>query len=457
MVRSLLSCVLAFAGSYVLAADGLPDSTFGIFDSGRNIISLNQGGTNSDTIVDVLVNADRSLFMVGTARGAGTNSRFVITKLTPNGMIDPSFGFNGTIYSSATNVQASRARLDSAGNVVIVGSASFGGTDTDFAVCRFTAQGQAADFSALGSNCRTVVFDIGDSLTDQARDFRIDELGNILIAGSAGLTATRDSGALARIRPDGTLDPLFNIDGKVTHEIVPNSINHFNALALGTQGKFYVAGEAGDPASGNGTAIVFARLTANGSLDPTYQNGQGFAQFAINDGDTFHRNESATSLERLSNGNLLMSGTADSGSGVNQRIGFVFNVTGGNIGSLTPSFGNNGRVLITGGYSFEINDLLLQTDNKIILTGTRRNSAASPALVHVIRMLPGGALDADFGTVARVDVDFFLAGNDDFGIAAALQDGSLIVAGHSLAQAPQDLDQTVTRLHNDLIFADDLE
>jgi uncharacterized delta-60 repeat protein len=457
MVRSLLCCFLAVVCGSALAADGLPDSTFGIFASGRNIVALDQGGTNSDTIVDVLVNADRSLFMVGTARGAGTNSRFAITKLTPDGTIDPTFGVNGTVYTVSTNLQASRARLDSAGNIVIVGSASFSGADTDFAVCRFTAQGQAAIFSALGSNCQTVPFDLGGNLTDQARDFRFDELGNILIAGSAGLTATHDYAALARIRPDGTLDPLFSTEGKVTFQIAPNLINHFNALAIGAEGKFYAAGEAGDPASVNGTSVVFARLTTSGNFDPTYQNGQGFVLFTINDGDAFHRNESATSLERLSDGNLLMAGTADSGSGANQRLGFIFKVANVNFGSLVSGFGNIGRTLVTGGYSLQFNHLLLQSDNKIVLTGTRRNTAAAPALMNVIRMDTDGTLDADFGTFGRIDADFFLAGSDDFGIAAATQDGSLIVAGHSLAQGPENLDQTVTRLHNDLIFADDLE
>ncbi|MFZ2235626.1 MAG: hypothetical protein WAV67_04530, partial [Dokdonella sp.] len=99
MIRTLCLCLLAVASGSAFAVDGLPDSSFGFLASGRNVISLNQGGSNSDSIVDVLVNPDRSIFMVGTSRGTGSTSRYSITKLAPNGLVDTSFGSNGTVYS----------------------------------------------------------------------------------------------------------------------------------------------------------------------------------------------------------------------------------------------------------------------------------------------------------------------------------------------------------------------
>ncbi len=77
---------------------------------------------------------------------------------------------------------------------------------------------------------------------------------------------------------------------------MPNALNHFNALALRPDGKFYVVGEAGDPVTSNGTSALFARLTYSGGLDPTFQSGQGFTLYSINNGDPFNRDESAFSL-----------------------------------------------------------------------------------------------------------------------------------------------------------------
>ncbi|MGB4860575.1 MAG: hypothetical protein WBP11_14780, partial [Dokdonella sp.] len=105
-----------------------------------------------------------------------------------------------------------------------------------------------------------------------------------------------------------------------------------------------------------------------------------------------------------------------------------------------------------------LNKILMQSDNKIVIVGSRKAIASADSMMHVMRLLRDGQLDTtQFGTNGRVDVDFLLPGGDDYGVAAASQGGSLLIAGHSKNQNSQDLDQTITRLHNDLIFADDLE
>ena len=64
---------------------------------------------------------------------------------------------------------------------------------------------------------------------------------------------------------------------------------------------------------------------------------------------------------------------------------------------------------------------------------------------------------AGFGNVGRTNIDFVLPGELDFGISGALQNGRIIVAGHSLQAAPQNYNLTVARLSNDLIFANGLD
>lgn len=458
MVRTLLVCSLVAASGAAWAVDGLPDSTFGILASGKNVVALNQGGSNSDTIVDVLVNPDRSILMVGTSRGFGSISRYSITKLTPNGTVDPSFGTNGTVYSAVANVQASRARLDASGNVVIVGTATFNGTDKDFHVCRYSAVGQPVAFSSLNSNCRNVAFDRpGGNLTDEARDFRIDSSGRIIIVGSAGVSATSDYAAVTRITAAGQIDDTFTDAGKVMRQFVPNAINHFNALAQRSDGKFYTVGEAGDAASMNGTAVLFSRLTVSGNPDPTFQ-GSGFVMFGFDDGAPFHRNEAANAVEILSDGRALVAGNMDTGSGATEQAAFIFKHGLNDFGSLVNSFGNSGRVTYSGGYSADFSRILVQSDDKIVVVGSRKATVSDDSFMHVIRLLPNGQLDgSEFGAIGRADVDFFLAEGNDYGVAAASQDGKLLIAGHSPDQNAQDMDQTITRLHNDLIFADGVE
>ncbi len=135
MKRLLLSCAVIAAASSAVAVDGLADSSFAIFAPGRNVNSTDVAGDNTDTLANVIVNADGSILLVGTAR-ADSNQRFSITKLTQCGTVDDSFGIDGTEFSTSTTAQAKRARLDANGNIMIVGTISFGGTDKDFYLCR---------------------------------------------------------------------------------------------------------------------------------------------------------------------------------------------------------------------------------------------------------------------------------------------------------------------------------
>ncbi|MEO7198886.1 MAG: hypothetical protein ABIY56_01575 [Dokdonella sp.] len=462
MRRYLLAFALSAAAGQAGAVDGLPDSTFGLFSSGRNSIALNNGGTNSDSTVDVLVNADRSVFMVGTSRGAGAISRFSITKLTANGTIDLSFGVNGSVYSTLTTVKASRARLDSAGNVIIVGTRQNAGTDSDFYVCRFNPQGQPFVFTSIGTNCKSIPIDVqGGNNTDEARDFVVDSWGAITIAGNAGVTATVSRIAFARLTPTGAMDVTFGGgSGKITHEPLPGKINRVNALARKRNGKYYAVGEAGNPASENGTDALFTVLTASGYMDMGFQDGLGFTLFSVNQGAAFHRNDVAKSVEVLSNGSVLLAGTTDTGTGATQRRGFLFKIDEVvDFVYMDTAFGVDGRVYYSGGsYIVDFNRLLVQSDDRIVVVGSRQATLASDSLMHVLRFQANGLTDAsDFGAIGRVDVDFMLPGGDDYGTAVASQSGSLLIAGSSKSQDSQDLDMTVTRLHNDLIFADGME
>ncbi len=95
---------------------------------------------------------------------------------------------------------------------------------------------------------------------------------------------------------------------------------------------------------------------------------------------------------------------------------------------------------------------------KIVLVGANRPTAGSARDMQIVRLLGDGSLDLNgFGAGGRTDIDFVLPGELDFGISGALQNGRIIVAGHSLRAAPQNYDQTVAGLNNELIFADDFD
>ena len=264
---------------------------------------------------------------------------------------------------------------------------------------------------------------------------------------------------MKRVLPDGQLEPLepsLGSNGGL-YEYVDSQINRGKALAIQADGKYIVVGESGDPASVNGTSVLLARMTSNGTRDASFQNGATFALFGINHGDPSHRDDAANAVEILSDGSIVVAGNVEMGSGLNQRKGFLFKFQPANTAIFYNSFGNAGQLFYNGGYGVDFNRLLIQSDNKIVVAGSRKDTSTSDSLMHVARLTPNGFMDENFGAFGRVDVDFSLPGGNDYGMAVASQDGSLLIAGQSANQNVFDLDQTVTRLHNDLIFADGLE
>jgi uncharacterized delta-60 repeat protein len=461
MFRKLLACALLAAAGPAFANDGLLDSSFGIFSTGRNLVAIDQGGTNSDQLADTLVAADGSIFLIGTSRGAGTVTRFSISKLSRDGILDLSFGTNGTVLSGFSNLTATRAKFDAVGNILIAGSSLASGVDRDFAVCRYDQQGQPVIFSALLSPCAITAIDWpGGNLTDVANDVIVSPDGKIILAGVAGISATRSRAATVRLLPTGLRDQTFGTDGKSTVEPSTGFINQFNAIARRPDGKYIAVGEYGDASSAQGIDSLFVRLTTNGSLDTSYENGSGYSNYRQELGPAFVRYDAATRIEILGNGKMLMAGKSQTGQNSDQYFVYVNRINPTDVKNFDVTFGTGAGIReFAVNYSFDLGDMFLQSDGKILLVGTHRATSAATRKLVIMRLTADGLADPSFGASnnARTYLDFNVPGNQDFGIAGALQNGRIIVAGYSLNTAPLNYDLIVAGLNNDLIFADNFD
>ena len=459
MIRTLLGCALLAAAAPALAVDGLPDASVGIFSSGRNLISIDIGASDPDLLAKTLVSADGSIFLIGTSGTGGAETRFSITKLFANGLVDTSFGTNGTTLSQLPTVIAKSAAFDAGGNILVAGSEGNNGTDRDFIVCRFNQQGQPIAFDTSGFDCTRAAFDIvGGNKKDVANDILVEPDGKIVLAGVAGFSATSDKGAIARFLPNGFPDTSFGTNGKLAYAFTANKINRINSIARRPDGKYMVGGESGDSTTETGTDALSARLLATGPLDTSYAFGDGFVRFLIDSGVEFNRDDSVSKIQLLADGSTLMAGTAQTGSNSNQHIGFVMQLLPQDTGFSNPSFGIDGRLKIADGYSLTVNDMLVQSDGKIVLVGSKQPTSVSGSVGAVMRANPNGLLDTvGFGNAGLTTIDFNLAGDIDYSSSGALQNGHILIGGHSLNTAPANFDLTITRLHNDLIFSDDFE
>jgi uncharacterized delta-60 repeat protein len=126
-----------FAGSEDFAlsrfnADGTTDPTF----AGNGMAVTDFGGT-SDIGHCVAVQSDGRIIVGGVSGG-----RFAIVRFNPNGTLDTSFNSSGKVTTSFGSNPAvgSSMALQTDGKIVVAGS-THNGSDYDFAVARYHANG----------------------------------------------------------------------------------------------------------------------------------------------------------------------------------------------------------------------------------------------------------------------------------------------------------------------------
>ena len=261
-----------------LKTDGSLDTSF--TGDGRKFIGFNNDGQGDDRGAAVKIQADGRIVVVGYAQAGGTgNDDFAISRVTTNGTLDRSFSSDGkkTIafnLGGTGNDRASSVDIQTDGGIVVAGSASSAQGDGDFAVARIKKNG-SMDKTFSGDGKKTIDFNLGASLEDQATGVVIQPDGSIVLAGLAQLSATGDFDfAAVRLTSVGELDTSFSTDGKKTIPFnMGGSDNDIaNGVVLQPDGKIVLFGHAlrTDPAN---TDFAVARLDTDGQLDTSFGTG----------------------------------------------------------------------------------------------------------------------------------------------------------------------------------------
>ena len=261
-----------------LQTDGSLDTSF--TGDGRKFIGFNNEGTGDDRGAAVKVQPDGSIVVVGYAQASGTgNDDFAVARVTPNGTLDKSFSSDGkkTIafnLGGTGNDRATSVALQSDGAIVIGGSASSALGDGDFAIARIKKNG-SMDKTFSSDGRKSIEFNMGASLEDQATGVAIQSDGKIVLGGFAQVSATGDFDfAAARLTTDGELDTSFSTDGKKTIPFNQGGSDNdiANGVVIQTDGKIVLFGHAlrTDPAN---TDFAVARLDEDGQLDTSFATG----------------------------------------------------------------------------------------------------------------------------------------------------------------------------------------
>ncbi|HTT94395.1 MAG TPA: hypothetical protein VMF55_06965 [Solirubrobacterales bacterium] len=261
-----------------LDADGSLDPTFGSGGVVTTDFAHFQDGAGAAAIAP-----DGKIVVAGYASYGKDNGEreLAVARYEADGTLDPTFSGDGkqTVSFAAEPGEggsegAQSVAIQPDGKVVIGGSANPSGTEIDFGIARFDANGEL-DPTFSGDGRQMTEFTSGGAAI---RKLAIGPEGKIVALGYSVQAGGIYEFALARYDADGELDDSFSGDGKTTAEFRAGGTSEPWGLALQPDGKILAGGFAG--VEFDGYEFVLARFDADGELDPSYGDaGVAKAQF----------------------------------------------------------------------------------------------------------------------------------------------------------------------------------
>lgn len=319
-------------GVLKLDATGLLDTTFG--DGGRREVAFDLIEDGDDLLDEIAIDSLGRVYLFGNAADGPVSAVPAVARLTASGSLDPGFGFGGrAIYPLPSGAEgyAAGGIVDAADRAILYGTCVGGCVEPvdDNAVYALRLLANGAPDGDYG-NAGFGFVDLGqDGLS--TRGAALSDAGLVLVAGD--WFGAESSVALARLDPNGEPDGSFGTDGvnvveqagnfrpsalsihpaggrivvaltgqsddlgtnflyafNDDGELVPGGIVEIEIASLESlriedtafqsDGRLTLAGSA-ESLFGN-VGFFFARLEADGDLDPTYSgNGWGLAQFDL--------------------------------------------------------------------------------------------------------------------------------------------------------------------------------
>jgi uncharacterized delta-60 repeat protein len=395
------------------ATNGLVDTNFGV--GGKRSISI---GCGSDPVKGFITQPDGKIVVATTSVDVHQPNRFddfALTRFTPAGDVDRSFGVEGTARADFGNVTdiVQSMTIQPDGKILVVGNSVKIGSPSHIAIARFSPSG---DLDASFGNQGLVVLSVSP-FGDAAMAVAVQQDQKIIIGGifATGFIQTRTifDFLILRLQPDGSIDSSFGNNGITTVDFA-NENDVVTGAAIQPDGKAVLCGYTTVQVI-NGTIIddfAVARFNTNGTIDQSFA-GSGKVRTDFSQGD-----DSANGLTLQSDGKIILLGSADSSMALAR-----YNPDG----SLDQSFANLGRAKPDlHAYAGVALCAALQGDGKVIIGGAATHQQGTDFVVT--RLDTAGSIDKKFGNNGIVLIDF--NGQSDVAKDLEIQaDGKLLIVG----------------------------
>jgi uncharacterized delta-60 repeat protein len=348
--------------------------------------------------------------------------------LAAAGDLDPTFAGDGIVVTPITSGRDDYGQgmvIDGNNRVVVVG-VTHTSTSSDFTVARYTLDGSLDPaFSGDGKVSFGFPVRVGASPSnDSANDVAVQQDGKVVVVGSAG-----NAFAVARLTSAGALDSTFSGDGRTAVSFSADaSSGSAHDVAIQPDGKIVVVGRSTGPAGSSSSDFAVARLRpSDGALDTTFSgDGRLLTDFA-------GASDAAQAVELQTDGKIVAVGTTSTLQPLDSDAALARYTTQG---ALDSTFSGDGRQTTELGDDGEvISAAAIQANGRIVIAGYRSTTSTQFA---VARYTSGGGLDTTFSGDGKQFTTFSQGAAFGFGVAIQA-DGKIVVVGSVGFSDVQDL------------------
>jgi uncharacterized delta-60 repeat protein len=367
---------------------------------------------------------------------AGSSDLFegAVARLTPAGVLDPSFGSGGLAGLSSgpgglTLTEVSALAVDSQGRILLAGSALTAAGDSATAIVRLTSDGAIDTTFGTGgfASCPISIFELKNLAVGP---------GDQVLAAGTDLSQSQAAVDVVRYTAAGALDPSFGSGGEAVATYGSGSSGSTLADLVGLpDGRVLLGGIVTFP--GLGSSLTLTRLTGAGALDPSF-NELGFVALPNYTG--------GGKLVVAADGSIIAGGALTQ---ANPTPGTVSPLSLSHFqpdGAADLTFGNNGDQQVplpaapAGTSEVAILESLKREANgQLVLLSTisaPNGSVEAPVQAVLNRLKPNGLPDASFAP------DGFAVTDAQFASGLAVQsDGNLLVLDSNPSVPPFDFGQ----------------
>jgi len=313
-------------------------------------------------------------------------------RLNLDGTLDTSFANNGVFRDDASitvNFPGSLVVNDT--GIYTVSSPIFPGSDrTDITITKLTPDG-ALDTTFGSGGYAAIPSPTGSDWTDGI-DLKIDNNGNIIAGGRVGITATQEGAfIITKFSANGILDAEFGTNGMYIHSSTPGFEQSFIALLVNSDNSINIIGNLNEAATSESHATVI-KLTPNGSIDTSFATNGIYTDTSV--GSTFPSRATLLDNESILLYGLgsVNSDDSDDYRGFSSRISSdgVLDTSYGTNGYGDGYFGGSNVII---NYS-----QMIPKEDHYILIGDALDLGSFTRSIIVTRLHSDGTFDTAYGT-----------------------------------------------------------